>query len=57
MIHFGLIPRVSMDIYNPLTRIKKVSDIEDAYNGRSCPICGRSIRIDLSLMSKEVYEI
>ena len=43
--------------YNPLTKVKRVSDIEDTYNGRSCPICGRPIHIDLSLMSKEVYEI
>lgn len=43
--------------FNPLTRVTRVSDIKDAYEGRLCPICGRRIHIDLSLMSKEVYEI
>ena len=40
--------------YNPLTKINRANDIEDAYNGRICPICGRTIKIDMSLMVDEM---
>lgn len=41
--------------FNPLTKVHRLSDVEDAYNGRLCPICGRTIKIDMSLMKDEVY--
>lgn len=40
--------------YNPLTKVNRVSEVEDAYNGRLCPICGRTIKIDLSYMCESV---
>lgn len=43
--------------YNPLTKINKLSQIEDTYNGRLCPICGRTIQIDLEwFMNDSLFE-
>lgn len=36
--------------FNYLSKISRPSEVEDAYNGRLCPICGRTIKIDMSLM-------
>lgn len=36
--------------FNPLTRVNESGDIKKYYDGRSCPICGRKITCDTSLL-------
>lgn len=36
--------------FNYLSKVKKAESIKDVYEGRQCPICGGSIKIDMSLM-------
>ena len=36
--------------FNYLSRISKVDEIEKAYNGRVCPICGNKIVCNMELV-------
>lgn len=36
--------------FNPLTRVNESGDIKKYYDGRLCPICGRKISCDTSLL-------
>ena len=37
--------------FNYLSKINKASEIEKAYNGRLCPICGNTIKCNVELIS------
>jgi len=39
--------------FSPLTRINKVDEIEKAYNGRLCPICGNKIVCNMYLVEEQ----
>ena len=36
--------------FNYLSKVKTIDAIKDAYDGRLCPICGKNIEINMSLL-------
>lgn len=41
--------------FNYLSKINKVDEIEETYNGRRCPICGKSIVCNMKLVENELH--
>ena len=41
--------------FNPLSKISKIDNIKSEYDGRLCPICGKPIECDTTLV--EGFEI
>lgn len=36
--------------FNYLSKVRNMSEVEDCYNNRSCPICRKRIKCDMTLI-------